>query len=109
MHFTIFSGFIAKRNLRFNLTNVKELIEEGIARIGEPEWENCCAHVIQTEREYWKSEIAVEKEVERIIIHIGSDSEVSSDEETDTASEKGETTETASETDDSHTTVISIH
>ena len=112
-----FLGFIGRRNLSFNLGEVKKLIQEGIDRIDAKTWSDCCRHVQDKESEYWKADIAVEDEIERIMVQIGPDSDVSSDEEdsaaedtaemhaedsatgetTDTAGEEGETTETAGE------------
>ena len=89
-------GFIGRRNLSFNLGDVKTLIQEGIGRIDDNTWSDCCRHVRDRETEYWKADIAVEQEIEKIVIQIDSDSDVSSSEE-DNAYEEGETTDTAGE------------
>ena len=92
-------GYIGRRHLQFRMTNIKVLIKEGTGRIGEKEWSAYCTHVEKAEQDYWKSDIAVEAEIERIVIHVDSDSDVSddSDEGTDTASKGDETTESAEE------------
>ena len=103
--------------MSFDLGEVKQLLQEGIDRIDAQTWSDCCRHVQDKESEYWKADIAVEDEIEWIMIQIDPDSDVSSDEEynvaedtaemhaedsetgetTDTAGEEGETTETAGE------------
>ena len=83
--FLYFSGFIARKNFAFNLTAVKELIEEGFRSITPGEWARCVDHVKSVERTYWANEIAVEEEHEPVVIDLASDSDCSSD--TDTASE----------------------
>ena len=92
--------------MSFNLGDVKTLIQEGIGRIDANTWSDCCRHVRDRDTEYWKADIAVEQEIEKIVIQIDSDSDVTSSEEgnaseegetTDTAGEEGETTDTAGE------------
>ena len=83
--FPLFSGFIARKNFAFNLTAIKELIEEGIRGITPGEWAKCVEHVLSIEQVYWRKEIAVEEEHEPVVIDLASDSDYSSD--TDTASE----------------------
>ena len=92
-------GYTGRRKLQSRMKNIKALIEEGIGSIGEKEWSACCTHVEKAEQDYWKSDIAVEAEIERIVIHVDSDSDISddSDEGTDTASEGDESTDTAEE------------
>ena len=85
MCFYFFSGFIARKNFAFNLTAIKELIEEGIRGITPGEWAKCVEHVLSIEQVYWRKEIAVEEEHEPVVIDLSSDSGCSSD--TDTASE----------------------
>ena len=82
--------------MSFNLGDMKTLIQEGINRIDANPWSYCCRHVRDREAEYWKADIAVEQEIEKIVIQIDSDSDVSSSED-DNASEEGETTDTAGE------------
>ena len=57
-------GFIGSRNLSINFGYVKALFQEGIDRIGTKVWNNCVLHVIDNEKAYWKTYIAVECEVE---------------------------------------------
>lgn len=75
-------GDIARRNLTFKLRDVEQLVVEAFLSISEGYWQSCCEHVKAVERGYWEREIAIEEEIERFIIEIGS-----SEDETDTASE----------------------
>ena len=81
----MFLGFIARNNFAFNLTSIKELIEEGIRGITPGKWAKCVEHVLSVEPVYWGKEIAVAEEHEPVAIVLASDSDCSSD--TDTASE----------------------
>ena len=94
--YSLHVGFIGRRNLSFNLGDVKTLIQEGIDRIDAKTWSDCCRHVRDREAEKWKSDIAVEQEIERIVKQIDSDSDVSSNEDDNVFKEK-ETIDTASE------------
>lgn len=86
---TIFciSGFVARKNLKFNLATIKELIDEGIQAITASEWSKCETHVCSIERQYWSIDIAVDKLEDPVIISLTSDSETTDGSETDTASE----------------------
>ena len=53
--------------------------------------------MMDIEQEFWRRDIAVEEEVDRVIIYVDSDSDVSDSEDTDTASEGNESTDTAEE------------
>ena len=83
--FVYFSGLIARTNFAFNLTTVKELIEDGFRSITPGEWARCVDDVKSVERTNWANEIAVDEEHEPVVIDLASDSDCSSD--TDTASE----------------------
>lgn len=89
-------GYIGRRNLRFRMADVQSLIQEGVDSIGEKEWSACCSHVEAVELEYRKRDIAVDEEVERVLIYVDSDSDVS-DDSTDTASEGDKSTDSAEE------------
>ena len=49
------------------------------------------------DQEFWRRDIAVEEEVDRVIIYVDSDSHVNDSEHTDTASEGNKSTDTADE------------
>ena len=65
-------GHVAKQNLTFKTTDMKQYIEDGIRSVTGEHWSNCCAHVLNIEKTYWKMDIAIEAEMERLIIHVDS-------------------------------------
>ena len=85
MYHLCVSIILARKNFAFNLTSIKDLIEEGIRGITPGEWAKCVEHVLSVEQVYWRKEIAVEEEHGPVVIDLASDSDCSSD--TDTASE----------------------
>ena len=73
-------GYIARRNVSFKMTDVIQLTHDAIAAVTEDDWASSCRHVEEVERKYWDADIAVEAEMEKIVIQV-----TSSDEDTDTA------------------------
>ena len=55
------------------------------------DWASSCRHVEEVERKYWDADIAVEAEMEKIVIQM-----TSSDEDTDTATECSDYSDTES-------------
>ena len=53
-----------------------------IAAVTDDDWVSSCRHVEEVERKYWDANIAVEEEMEKIVIQV-----TFSDEDTDTATE----------------------
>ena len=84
-------GYVGWRNLHFRKASVETLIDEGIENLGEREWSACCKHVREIET-------SVEEEIDRVIIFVDYDSDVSDSEGTDPAAEGDESTDTADET-----------
>ena len=68
--------------MTFKMADVVQLTHDAIARVTADDWMKCCRHVVGIEEKYWKSDIAIEEELEKIVIQV-----TSSDEDTDTASE----------------------
>ena len=91
-------GYVEQRNLHFRKTSVETLIDEGIENIDEREWSACCKHIREMEQECRKRDVAEEEEIDRVIIFVDSDSDVSDNEGTATASEDDKSTDTADET-----------
>ena len=81
--------------MTFKMADVVQLTHDAIARVTADDWMKCCRHVVGIEEKYWKSDIAIEEEIEKIVIQV-----TSSDEDTDTASECSDysDTESANET-----------
>ncbi|MCU7801183.1 MAG: transposase [gamma proteobacterium symbiont of Lucinoma myriamae] len=74
---------VAKKNVGCKMAEVKKLAEEKFSEVGEKEWANCFSHVEDIERDYWKTDLAVENEVENIVISLSSDESDSDSSETD--------------------------
>ena len=76
--------FIATSKFAFNLTAIKELIEEGIRDITPGVWVKCVEHVLSVER---VKEIVAEEDHEPVVIDLASVSDCSSDTDTDSETE----------------------
>ena len=73
----IYKYFEAESNIQliFNVTDVKDLVKLGMARIDRKMWCNAYKHVENTvERIYWKNN-GIQSTCPRTIINIDSDSE----------------------------------
>ena len=84
-------GYIARRNVSFKMTDVIQLTHDAIAAVTEDDWASSCRNVEEVERKYWDADIAVEAEMEKIVIQV-----TSSDEDTDTATECSDYSDTES-------------
>ena len=84
-------GYIARRNVSFKMTDVIQLTHDVIAAVTEHDWVSICRHVEEVERKYWDADIAVEEEMEKIVIQV-----TSSDEDTDTTIECSDYSDTES-------------
>ena len=73
------------------MTDVIQLTNDAMTAVTEDDWVSSCRHVEEVERKYWDAGIAVEAEMEKIVIHV-----TSSDEDTDTASERSDYSDTES-------------
>ncbi|CAC5392648.1 unnamed protein product [Mytilus coruscus] len=82
-------GFIDQDNSTFKLNDVESLIQKGFEQIDSTKWLKSCDHVRNIiEPSYWKND-AIQKEIQKIVIHILSDSE--SESEKDDSSDGDET------------------
>ena len=50
------------------MTDVIQLTHDAIAAVTEDDWVSSCRHVDEVERKYWDADIAVEAEMEKIVI-----------------------------------------
>ena len=73
-------GYIARRNVSLKMTDVIQLTHDAIAAVTEDDWASSCRQLEEVERKYWDADIAVEVEMEKIVIQV-----TSSDEDTDNA------------------------
>lgn len=83
---------IAKKNARCTMSSVKELALKKFGEVGPTEWEHCIRHVEGVEQQYWKLDIAVEEEVEKVVINLGSDD--SDDNSSENESEEADSDDT---------------
>ena len=63
-------GYIARQNVSFKMTDVIQLSHDTIAAVTEDDLVSSCRHVEELERKYWDAYIAVEAEMEKIVIKI---------------------------------------
>ncbi len=49
-------GYIKKNNTTFRMADVRNLANEGIARVTREDWRKACDHVLKVEEEFWRTE-----------------------------------------------------
>ena len=76
------NGYDARKNLSFKFNDVRCLVEEAFNQVSAQKWYNCCSHVKTIEQKYWSTDIAVENETEKIVIHIDSSTDTEDELET---------------------------
>ena len=81
---------MARQNSSFKSAGMMQLIENGLQSVTSDQWKSCCEHVCSVEK-YWANDVAIEEEIERLIITVNS-----SDEDTGTASETDDYSDTDS-------------
>ena len=52
------------------MKDVLQLTHDAIAAVTEDDWVSSCRHVEEVERTYWDADIAVEAEMENIVIQV---------------------------------------
>ena len=57
-----------RRNVSFKMTDVIQLTRDAIAEVTEGDWVSSSRHLEEMERKYWDADIAVEAEIEKIVI-----------------------------------------
>ena len=77
-------------NMTYSAKSVQQLTEEALSSVTADAWVKCCSHVEKIEKEFWRSDVAVERVIDEFIIH------VSDEEATDTASESSNYSDTDS-------------
>ena len=67
------------------------LIDEAFNQVSSDKWSNCCSHVKTVEEKYWSTDIAVENDIEKIVIYVGnSESGTDTEDELETYDEDKE-------------------
>ena len=99
------------------MADVKCLVNAKMASISATEWSKCVDKVKTIEEQYRKANIAVEQEIDKVIINLEDSSE---DEDTDTCdeymttstvtgSDTAESVDTSTDTADEMFTVVQLH
>lgn len=74
-------GYVASKNVSWNLTQIIGLVNEKVNLIGATEWEKLCTKVKEIEGNYCKSDHVVDMMTETFIIRVGDDDSDSNDDE----------------------------
>ena len=70
---------------------VKVLIDEVFNQVSSDKRSNCCSHVKTVQEKYWSTDIAVENEIEKIVIYVDCcDSDTDTEDELETYDENTE-------------------
>ena len=77
---SVVKGYVAKHNKKFTLSEIEELVPEGISQVTPQMWKKFCDHTMKVEEEYWKKDGLVEDVVEEILINVGEDDDDDSEE-----------------------------
>lgn len=74
-------GYVASKNVSWNLTRINELINEKVNLMGATEWGKLCTKVKDIEADYFKSDHVVDMMTEKFIIRVEDDDSDSNDDE----------------------------
>ena len=82
-------GEIATKNTTFRLKDVQTLTSNAIENVTSENWREACEHVLQVEKNYWKSDHIQDEMVDELRINIGDGEEdnESEDSESDALSD----------------------
>ncbi|KAJ8718720.1 hypothetical protein PYW08_002957 [Mythimna loreyi] len=87
-------GYVATKNVDFNVNRTMELVKEKVDSMGRDEWVALCAKVKKNEEDYRSNEHIIDDMTENFVIFTGdsSDSELESENDSDSESDSdGET------------------
>ena len=74
-------GHIKEHNSKFTLSAVRDLTYEGFKRVGPEQWQKNITHVREkVEDHFWIADNLQEDHVDEFVIHVGGESDTSSDE-----------------------------
>lgn len=77
-------GYVASKNVSWNLTQITDLIKEKVSVMGQTEWGKLCSKVKQIEADYCQSDHVVDMMTETFINRVEDDDEMAT--RTNTAS-----------------------
>ena len=73
-------GKVARSNLTLKKKDVKKLTEDAFESISPEDWASCCWHVKDVEKWFYALDIAVDDQVDRLVITVtSSDEDTASD------------------------------
>ncbi|XP_064644702.1 uncharacterized protein LOC135498375 [Lineus longissimus] len=72
--------YVSGLNTTFKIQDVEKLTNEAITHVTPEQWKNYCAHAEKEEAKMWELDGLMEEVVERVIIQIGANGDISSDE-----------------------------
>lgn len=74
-------SYVGRNNKTFKMAEVKELLKEGLSKIGTASWTKCIEHVIKEENKMMQLDGLIDSatDSERFIIHVSDDDSNSSD------------------------------
>ena len=75
-------GKLARLSMTLKKKDVKKLTEDAFESISPEDLASCCRHVKDVDKRFYATDIAVDDQVDRLVIAV-----TSSDEDTDTASD----------------------
>ena len=82
-------GYIKKYNTKFTLSAVKDLTYEGFKKVGPEQWKKNIEHVQKkVEDHFWEADNLQEEFIEQFMIHVGGESDESTDEEDNSTDEE---------------------
>ena len=83
------NGYEARQNSSFKSAGMMQLIENCLQSVTFDQWKSCGEHVCSVEEKYYIYDVAIEEELERLVITV-----TFSDEGTNTASETDDFSDT---------------
>lgn len=80
-------GYVASKNVSWNLARITDLVNEKVNLMGPTEWEKLCTKVKEIEADYCKSDHVVDTMTETFVIHIGEDDDSDSNDDDENSSD----------------------
>lgn len=78
---------MASKNCTFKLVEVKKLLLEAVENVTNIQWKNCVEHIIKEEEKMCKLDGIMDTIIEPLIISVGTASDISSSESSNTDTE----------------------
>jgi len=79
-------GYVAERNKKFTITEIKKLTHEAMENVTGSDWEKAVKHTKTVIERAWENEGIMEEAVERVIINLGAEDSDDEDEDEEVTS-----------------------